>query len=141
MSENINHDINKSMNMTMAEMLVIVVMALWVGGIIGYLSCIIFESIAANIQIKYVAQEEIIELEKQRLQEENTTPESSNLFFGDIENAAQLTMKLAMGKSNRSTKVIFSLSPVFADGVESISREIHKEVIELMQSDIQEKQD
>jgi MFS superfamily sulfate permease-like transporter len=111
----------------------IMIAALAVGTGIGYLGFICLGPIANYCQIKYVAEEEIMALERKRVESEiptlQTMDSSQDLFFGNIDKAVELTERLAQGKNDRKTRVIFSISPVFAGNVESISEQIHKEVI------------
>jgi hypothetical protein len=112
---------------------------LFLAGIaIGYCFCRNYANVAKNYQIKYIAESEIIEFEKARLKDEGINPEEQNLFFGNIDRAVELTMKIASSKNNNDTRVIFSLSPLFASGVESISKVVHEEVIEELKREKQE---
>jgi hypothetical protein len=121
------------------SILVITTVAFFIGGACGYASYGFLGSIAENTKIKYVAESEIMSLERERLEKENIDPAKKNLFFGDIEKAVELTMKIAASKNDRTTKVIFSISPVFAEDTESISSQVHKEVIATMQNRAEEK--
>lgn len=123
---------NNIMNIGNLILPVSIVAALLVGVGAGYLGFIYFGQVIDHCQIKYVAEEEIMELERKRVESENLNPKDRDLFFGDIDRAVELTEKLAGSKGNQKTKVIFSISPVFGSKVESISEQIHGEVINEM---------
>lgn len=114
----------------------IITMALLTGMAVGWFSCRHFFDIAEMCQIKYVSEEELIDLERSRIEKEIKNPEEKDLFYGDIDKAIELTTKLAASHNNRTTRVIFSISPVFAKGAESISMEIHQKVIEQLTSNV-----
>lgn len=103
----------------------------------GYLGFKAFADLNNYYHIKYVAESEIMELEKARVAAESKiqTPAEKNLFFGDIDRAVELTAKVAASYNDRKTKVVYSLFPVFADDVESISQEVHEAVVEKMRQD------
>ena len=109
--------------------LILVTGVLLIGVIIGWGIFMRFGNIADMCQIKYISEEEMIELERARLEKEIKNPNEKDLFFGEIDKAIELTTRIADGRNNRNTRVIFSISPVFAKGVQSISKEIHQEVI------------
>jgi hypothetical protein len=117
------------MNISNLILPVSIMIALLVGVGSGYLGFIYFGQVADHCHIKYVAEEEIMELERKRVEGEKLTPGTKDLFFGDIDKAVEMTGKIARSRNNRDTKVIFSISPVFGKDVESISGEVHKEVI------------
>ncbi len=116
----------------MSTILMLVIIVFCFGGWVGYFTYSFLNPATENIKIKYVSEDEIMSLERARLKIENIEYAKKKLFFGNIDEALALTMKIASSKGDRSTKVIFSLSPVFADRVDSISSDVHKEVIEIM---------
>jgi hypothetical protein len=107
----------------------IAIFAFIIGVVLGYMSFKHLGPIADNCQIKYVAQEEIIQLEKARVAKEINNPQEKDLFFGNIAKAVELTIELSRKRENKDTRVIFSVAPVFTEGVESLSHEVHEEVI------------
>lgn len=115
-----------------AEIMIIAMMAcVGAGVIVGYLVGMNYGPVAEYCQLQYVAEEEIMELEQQRVK--NATKQKhqgeQELFFGNADLAVELTGKLAKARNNGRTKVIFSISPIFTEGVKSISTEIYQEVI------------
>ncbi len=122
-------------NETLQLVIIIGVVALLLGVSAGYFSFRAFADLNNYYQIKYVAESEIMELEKTRVAFESKIPnlKERNLFFGNIDRAVELTARIAASHNGPRAKVVYSLFPVFADGVESISREVHEEVIEQMQ--------
>ncbi len=78
------------------------------------------------VKIVYVSRDEIVHLEKQRIKENR----EENLFFGKIKEAVQLIEKTSAKQGSNRTIVIYSDTPVFTKGVESISLKVHREVID-----------
>ena len=109
-------------------------MSMVLGVSIGWLGFLLFGDLAANSKVLYISQKEILNLEKERLRLEVTTNEKQkqqNLFFGQINQAIELIKLEAQKYQDKRTKVIFAADKFIAgEGVMSISRQVHKEVIE-----------
>ena len=83
---------------------------------------------AKNYHILYVAEDELMELENERVKADDLG--DRELFFGDIEKAVNLATSLPKTYQNASTRVVYSMSAVRGENVRSISSEIHKKIIE-----------
>lgn len=81
-----------------------------------------------NCRILYVAQDELMALEQERVKGENLS--DRQLFFGNTEEAVRLATSLPKDHESHNTKVIYSMSSVTGENVHSISKEIHQEIIE-----------
>ena len=86
-----------------------------------------------NYSILYVAEDELMKLEKERVQ--NDDPSARQLFFGEIEKAVSLAITLPKSYQNGKNLVVYSISSVKGENVSSISREIHTEIISELQKD------
>ena len=98
-----------------------------IGGIISYMITMQLKPIADKVQILYVAQDEIMELENQRLKREKL--EDRQLFYGRVEEAVNLAANLPKAYKNSMTKVVYSMGEVKGENVRSISHEIHEQII------------
>lgn len=85
---------------------------------------------AKDMKILYVSQDEIIDLEKERLQSLGNK-ENVQLFFGQPDHAIGLIELFAAEYENEANGniVVFSRGPVSGSKVKSISEELHKKVI------------
>jgi hypothetical protein len=83
--------------------------------------------IAGNCHILYVAQDELMAEEQVRIKDDGL--DKQQLFFGAIEQAVKLATALPKTYVNRTTKVVYSISSVSGEGVRSISKEIHRQII------------
>lgn len=81
------------------------------------------------VNIVYVSRDEIVDFERKRIKEAS----EENLFYGKIDDAISLVQKISANQGNNRTIVIYSMSPVFTKGVESISLNVHREVIDELQ--------
>ncbi len=117
------------------------VIAVIVGGIIGvvisWLVTMKFVNIAQQCKIVYVAQDEIIELENNRIKQELL--EKRQMFFGEITEALNLVTKLPETYRNRTTKVVYSMGLVSGNNVRSISKEVHQQIIKELTKQQKEK--
>ena len=98
---------------------------------IGYMMFYKFGPISRNCYIEYISQDELINLEKKRIEHENEEQGNyeQNLFFGKSKEATELMAKLAVTRQRRNTKVLFTSGSIKSDNVRSISKEIHELVI------------
>ncbi len=99
-----------------------------IGGVISWLVTSKFVNIAQQCKIVYVSQDEIIELENNRIKQELL--EKRQMFFGEVTEALNLVTKLPKSYRNRTTKVVYSMGLVSGNNVRSISKEVHQQVIE-----------
>ncbi len=94
---------------------------------IGSMSLWQFSPIASRCHVVYVAQDEIIKAENERIA--HLIPSHQQLFFGEIDQAVSLATTLPKAYEDKSTKVVYSMSSVAGDKVRSISKEIHQQII------------
>lgn len=81
-----------------------------------------------KVRIVYVAQNEILELERQRVK---TYPLAERqLFFGEVDKAVMMAIEIPRSYSNDVTKVVYSTEAVKGVGVRSISKEVHERIID-----------
>ncbi len=78
-------------------------------------------------QIVYVAQDELMALENDRVK--NNDLDNRQLFFAEIDKAVELATSLPKAYQKSNVKVIYSLSKVTGDNVRSISQEVHQQII------------
>ena len=90
-------------------------------------------SASNNCHILYVAEDELMNLETERVQ--NDDPSTRQLFFGEIEKAVALAITLPKSYQNGKNLVVYSISSVKGENVRSISREIHTKIISELQKD------
>ena len=83
--------------------------------------------IAANCNIIYVAQDEIMAFEQARIESDQLADQQ--LFYGEIEQAVRLATELPKQYQNRNTKLVYSMNSVSGNNVKSISKEIHQAII------------
>lgn len=105
------------------------------GILIGAISVCIyflyFADIKQMVTFKYISQDELLTLEKSRIKSQ----ENNNIFFGKPDRAVELTIQLIKQHENRKTRVLLTESSIIGDNVESISREIHSQVIKRLQNE------
>jgi hypothetical protein len=82
---------------------------------------------AKSCEVVYVAQDELMVLEQQRVK--NEPLENRLLFFGKVDEAIKLATILPKAFERRNTKVIYAEGVISGTGVRSISREIHQKLI------------
>jgi len=96
------------------------------GFIIGYFS----KNQATNantFDIYYISQDELIQLEHERIRNQNIS--NQQLFLGKLDEAIRLIDQIANEKSSIQNRVVFSHGTVSGNKVKSISGEVHKELI------------
>ena len=111
----------------MSVRLMQLIMAAIIGGVISYMITMQLMPITDKIQILYVSQDEIMELENQRLKEEKL--EDRQLFYGEVEKAVNLAANLPKAYKNSMTKVVYSMGEVKGENVRSISHEVYAQII------------
>jgi hypothetical protein len=97
--------------------------------LLGVISCWLlqFTKSAQDIQIIYLSQDEIIELENQRINEQKL--ENRQMFFGELDSAIKLATTIPQSYQNSSTKLVYSMGVVSGKNVRSISKEVHQQII------------
>ena len=97
--------------------------------LLGAISCWLlqFTKSAQDIQIIYLSQDEIIELENQRINEQKL--ENRQMFFGELDSAIKLATTIPQSYQNSSTKLVYSMGVVSGKNVRSISKEVHQQII------------
>lgn len=96
------------------------------GFVIGYFS----KSQATNantFDIYYISQDELIQLEHERIRNQDLTDQQ--LFFGKLDEAIKLIEQIANEKVGSNNRVVFSQGIVSGNKVKSISHEVHKELV------------
>lgn len=97
--------------------------------VLGAISCWLlqFTKSAQDIQIIYLSQDEIIELENQRIKEQKL--EDRQMFFGELDSAIKLATTIPQFYQNETTKLVYSMGVVSGKNVRSISKEVHQQII------------
>lgn len=108
-----------------------VIAALMFGLIIGIICTKQFSNYAESCRIKYVAQDELMALEQERIKLEPL--ELKQLFFGKATEAAKLAASLPKAFEDNTTIVVYSTGAVSGKNVKSISREVHRKIVEELQ--------
>ena len=114
--------------MAMVKQLLLALMGLVVGLVIGFTLATKTMQVADNCQILYVAEDELMALENDRVKAEAV--DLRQLFFGKIAQAVRLAVEVPKSYQNRTTKVVYSMSSIVGQNVKSISKEIHRQIIE-----------
>jgi len=82
---------------------------------------------ANAFDISYISQDELIQLEHERIRNQDITDQQ--LFFGKLDEAIKLIEQIANEKAGSNNRVVFSQGIVSGNKVKSISHEVHKELI------------
>jgi hypothetical protein len=101
-----NNNLQKYLNQRHIFIIAVVVLILGIG--IGYRIFYKFGPISRNCYIEYISQDELINLEKKRIEHEGGEQDNyqQNLFFGKNKEATELMAKLAGARQRRNTKVL-----------------------------------
>ena len=83
------------------------------------------------VKVLYVARDEILSLEQKRIEDKNCT--NREIFFGQPEHAMNTIIHLAESYVDDFHKVVFSNEAVTGNDVQSISQDIHKQLIQRLQ--------
>ena len=105
-------------------------------GVIGACLMLVYtEKLAgsSNYHILYVAEDELMSLEEDRIKNED--PSLRQLFFGEIEKAVSLAVSLPKTYKTGKNLVVYSTSSVKGENVRSISSEIHVRIIQQLQKE------
>ena len=114
--------------MAMLKQLLLALMGLVVGLAMGFTLATKTMQVADNCRIYYVAEDELMALENDRVKAEAV--DLRQLFFGKIAQAVRLAAEMPKSYQNRTTKVVYSMSSIVGQNVKSISKEIHRQIIE-----------
>jgi hypothetical protein len=117
----------KNMNYKNYFKIIMIFLAVLVIGVV--ISCLSNDS-AKEVRILYVSQDEIIDLEKERLELVGNKA-NMQLFDGRPDHAIELIELFAADYQDEKAGniVVFSRGPVSGNKVKSISEELHKKVI------------
>ena len=85
--------------------------------------------ISSDIEILYISQDELIDLEKSRV-EQMANRKGAELFNGQVERSIGLIENIAKSYETSSSKVVFSRGSVNGNNVRSISNEVHIKLLE-----------
>lgn len=113
------------------------ILAIVTAGVVGACLMLVYtEKFSGNnhYRILYVAEDELMSLEEDRIKNEGLS--TGQLFFGEIEKAVSLAVSLPKTYRTGKNLVVYSMSSVRGENVRSISSEIHAKIIsELRQED------
>ena len=79
------------------------------------------------VEVEYISQSELLELEKTRLAQQDLTNRA--LFLGKPERAIELIKQIQKKQNNNTNIVLLSEQKIYGDKVKSISRKVHNQVI------------
>ena len=82
---------------------------------------------ANTFDISYISQDELIQLEHERIRNQDLTDQQ--LFFGKLDEVIKLIEQIANEKAGSNNRVVFSQGIVSGNKVKSISHEVHKELV------------
>lgn len=107
--------------------------ALFLGGVGGYYTFYRLGPIGNLCELKYISHEEIIGLEKKRIQAEavdlqESTGRGKNLFYGRSGEVTEIISRIAHGRKGNKTKVILTSGPIRGNNIESMSEEVHRKI-------------
>jgi hypothetical protein len=81
-----------------------------------------------NLQVAYISQREILELEKARIAQEPSG--KKQLFFGTPEKAIEYIEQAEQQMQTSGTLVLLVDSKIYGSNVRSVSAEVHKKITE-----------
>jgi hypothetical protein len=98
--------------------------------IVSFLGGIIVKTyiLKPEINISYISQAELLDLEKSRLKGEVLN--NRQLFFGKPEEAIKLIEEIQTQKSKDNNIVLLSQNSIYGKSVKSISKEVYEQLIE-----------
>ncbi len=103
-----------------------IIICLLLGFAIGYF--IKSQTTNADLfDISYISQDELIQLEHERIRNQDLTDQQ--LFFGKLDEVIKLIEQIANEKAGSNNRVVFSQGIVSGNKVKSISHEVHKELV------------
>lgn len=104
---------------------------LLIGMIFGAFISMFMINLNSDIEILYISQDELIDLEKNRIELAKNSKDLE-LFNGEVERAIGLIEDIAKSYHGSNSKVVFSRGPVNGDNVRSISQEVHAMLIRVL---------
>lgn len=103
-------------------------------GVIGACLMLVYsERFGDSNNILYVAEDELMSLEEERVKNEDLS--TRQLFFGEIEKAVSLAVSLPKTYKTGKNLVVYTTSSVKGENVRSISSEIHARIIQQLQKE------
>jgi hypothetical protein len=114
--------------MDIAKKILVLITSLTMGACLGFTIARQLGLSSNDWHIVYVAEDELMNLEQDRVKIEHL--EDRQLFFGQIDKAVNLAVSLPKSYESSTTKVVYSMSSVKGKNVRSISKEVHKQIIE-----------
>jgi hypothetical protein len=108
----------------------------------GWLGFLLFGDMAKNSRILYVSSKEIQKLEQERISKLQGSDEriknnpNARMFFGRVDEALALTIKVAKSYEDKTTKIVFTIDPsIKGEGVISVSSQVHEKIIEQLRAE------
>ena len=86
-----------------------------------------------DVQISYISQTEILELESNRVQAEVLN--NRQLFFGKPEQAIKMIESIQRLESIGNNIILLSEDKIYGKGVKSISKAVHARILEELKND------
>jgi hypothetical protein len=86
-----------------------------------------------NIQISYISQSEILEMENNRVQAQDLN--SRQLFFGKPERAIKVIESIQKLESTSNNVILLSEDKIYGKDVNSISKAVHARIIQELRND------
>ncbi len=86
-----------------------------------------------NIQISYISQSEILEMENNRVQAQDLN--SRQLFFGKPERAIKVIESIQKLESTSNNIILLSEDKIYGKDVNSISKAVHARIIQELKND------
>ncbi|WP_341753544.1 hypothetical protein [Candidatus Tisiphia endosymbiont of Dioctria rufipes] len=114
--------------MDIAKKILVLITVVTMGACLGFTIARHFGLSSNDWHILYVAEDELMSLENDRVKNEHL--EDRQLFFGQVDKAVNLAVSLPKAYQSSTTKVVYSMSSVKGQNVRSISKEIHSKIIE-----------
>lgn len=99
-----------------------------IGGLVGLVISNVLNH--KEYQVMYISQEELLKLEGERIAKE----QAKELFYGKVDKAAELAVEIGKNYDEQAakgkvTKVVYSLGAVSGNNVHSLSKEVHKQIV------------
>jgi hypothetical protein len=114
--------------MDIAKKILVLITAVTMGACLGFTIAKQLGLSSNDWHIVYVAEDELMSLEQDRVKNEHL--EDRQLFLGQIDKAVNLAVSLPKAYESSTTKVVYSMNSIKGQNVKSISKEIHSKIIE-----------
>ena len=105
------------------------------GGLIGYYAFYRVGPIAQVCDISYVSYDEIMALERKRIEDLKFADNDKSLFFGRAKEVIARITAIANNYRSNKTKVILTSGSIRGNNVRSISSEVHGKIIAELKGD------